>query len=192
MAVWSSLRSFGIYFQFWYVWTKKNLATLTGRKALILKNRREKAADGFTSGANPTIVSYSASDEKNYNAKSCLVRFENKNIFFYIEKRSSLLQRRRCSSKFVGSAPALFSVSSGRTESQLSICSSFQTSLQKLSKLARFKDEKNILGCKKRPRFLVYDAQYANSLLKNRTRGSSFFSCHPRFCRFYKSTAVFK
>jgi hypothetical protein len=28
MAVWYSLWSFGIFFQFWYVWTKKNLATL--------------------------------------------------------------------------------------------------------------------------------------------------------------------
>jgi hypothetical protein len=28
MNVWSSLCSFGIFFPFWYVWTKKNLATL--------------------------------------------------------------------------------------------------------------------------------------------------------------------
>jgi hypothetical protein len=28
MAVWYSLRSLGIFFLFWYVWTKKNLATL--------------------------------------------------------------------------------------------------------------------------------------------------------------------
>jgi hypothetical protein len=28
MAVWYSLRSFVIFFQSWYVWTKKNLATL--------------------------------------------------------------------------------------------------------------------------------------------------------------------
>jgi hypothetical protein len=37
------------------------------------------------SGANPTTVSY--------NAASSLVHFENKNIFFYHEKRSSQLQR---------------------------------------------------------------------------------------------------
>jgi hypothetical protein len=28
MAVWRSLWLFGILFPFWYVWTKKNLATL--------------------------------------------------------------------------------------------------------------------------------------------------------------------
>jgi hypothetical protein len=43
------------------------------------------------SGANPTIVSYKASAVKNYNAASSLVRFENKNIFFCFEERSSLL-----------------------------------------------------------------------------------------------------
>jgi hypothetical protein len=44
------------------------------------------------SGANPTIASYNATDS--------LARFENKIIFFYFEKRSSLLQRWRCSCKF--------------------------------------------------------------------------------------------
>jgi hypothetical protein len=29
-AIWYSLWSFGILFTFWYVWTKKNLATLPG------------------------------------------------------------------------------------------------------------------------------------------------------------------
>jgi hypothetical protein len=38
------------------------------------------------SGANPTIVSASA--VKKYNANSSLVRFENKNVFFYLEKCS--------------------------------------------------------------------------------------------------------
>jgi hypothetical protein len=28
MAIWCSLWSFGIFFPFWYFWTKKNLATL--------------------------------------------------------------------------------------------------------------------------------------------------------------------
>jgi hypothetical protein len=36
------------------------------------------------SGANPTTVSYNANDVKIYNATSSLVRFENRNIFFYI------------------------------------------------------------------------------------------------------------
>jgi hypothetical protein len=35
---------------------------------------------------NPTITSYNASAAKSYNAKSSLVRFENKNIFLYFEK----------------------------------------------------------------------------------------------------------
>jgi hypothetical protein len=43
-------------------------------------------------GANPTIVSYIAT--------SSLVRFVRKNIFFYFEKRSSLLQRWSFSCKF--------------------------------------------------------------------------------------------
>jgi hypothetical protein len=33
MAVWYSLWSFGILFPIWYVWTKKNLATLVGGDA---------------------------------------------------------------------------------------------------------------------------------------------------------------
>jgi hypothetical protein len=52
-----------------------------------------------TSGANPTIVSYNASVVNFYNATGSLARFENKNISFYFEKRSSLLQRWRCSCK---------------------------------------------------------------------------------------------
>jgi hypothetical protein len=43
------------------------------------------------SGANPTTASYNASAVQTYNATSSLVRFENKNIFFYYEKRSSLV-----------------------------------------------------------------------------------------------------
>jgi hypothetical protein len=35
-------------------------------------------------GPNPTIVSYDAGAVKIYNATSSLVRFENKNIFFYL------------------------------------------------------------------------------------------------------------
>jgi hypothetical protein len=41
-------------------------------------------------GANPTILSYNASVEKIYNTTSSLVRFENKNIFLYFDKPSSL------------------------------------------------------------------------------------------------------
>jgi hypothetical protein len=48
---------------------------------------------GLGPRVNPTIVSYNASAVKIYNATSSLVRFENKNIFFCLEKRSSLLQR---------------------------------------------------------------------------------------------------
>jgi phosphopantetheine adenylyltransferase len=44
----------------------------------------------LTNGHN-IIVSYNASVVKNYNVTGSLVRFENKNIFFNIEKRSSLV-----------------------------------------------------------------------------------------------------
>jgi hypothetical protein len=33
-AIWS-LSSFGIFFPFWYVWTKKNLATLVGKRTYL-------------------------------------------------------------------------------------------------------------------------------------------------------------
>jgi hypothetical protein len=36
------------------------------------------------------VVSYNASAVKNYNAKGSLVHFENKNTFFFFEKRSIL------------------------------------------------------------------------------------------------------
>jgi hypothetical protein len=74
----------------WYVWTKKNLATLIKtdhevsrdkvpnfhtrkflKKHLSLKN-------SFQTGANPTIASYNASVVKIYNASSSLVRFKTK------------------------------------------------------------------------------------------------------------------
>jgi hypothetical protein len=42
----------------------------------------------FFSGANPTFVSYNASAAKIYNAKSSLLRFENKFIFFHICKNA--------------------------------------------------------------------------------------------------------
>jgi hypothetical protein len=42
------------------------------------------------SGANPTICIYNASVVKIQNATSSLVHFENKNTFFYFEKRYSL------------------------------------------------------------------------------------------------------
>jgi hypothetical protein len=50
--------------------------------------------------ANPTIVIYNASVVNFYNATGSLARFKNKNILFYFVKRSSLLQRWRCSCKF--------------------------------------------------------------------------------------------
>jgi hypothetical protein len=42
-------------------------------------------------GAIPTIVSYDASAVNIYNATSNLERFENKNMFFYSNKRTGLL-----------------------------------------------------------------------------------------------------
>jgi hypothetical protein len=58
-------------------------------------------------GANPTIVICNAVVNF-YNATGSLACFENKNILFYFVKRSSLLQRWRCSGKLkkiVGLAP---------------------------------------------------------------------------------------
>jgi hypothetical protein len=40
----------------------------------------------FSAGSNPTTVSYNASAGKIYKTASSLVRFENKNVFFYFEK----------------------------------------------------------------------------------------------------------
>jgi hypothetical protein len=38
-----------------------------------------------SAGANPTTVSYNARVVKIYSGTSSLVRFENKNVFFYFE-----------------------------------------------------------------------------------------------------------
>jgi hypothetical protein len=43
-------------------------------------------------GASPTIVSFNASAVKIYNATGIPVLLENKDIFHYLEKRSSRLQ----------------------------------------------------------------------------------------------------
>jgi hypothetical protein len=62
------------------------------------------------SGVNPTTVNYNASAVKMYNAASSLVRYEIKNIFFYSEIRSSLLQNTGVvvvNSKVVGLAPGV-------------------------------------------------------------------------------------
>jgi hypothetical protein len=48
-------------------------------------------------GCNPTTPSYNASDVKIYKATGSLAHFENKKSLFYFEKRSSPLQRLRCS-----------------------------------------------------------------------------------------------
>jgi hypothetical protein len=50
-------------------------------------------------GANPTIAIYNASVVNFCNATGSLACFENKYIFFFFEKRSTLLQRWRCSCK---------------------------------------------------------------------------------------------
>jgi hypothetical protein len=51
-------------------------------------------------GANPTIVSYNASAVKIYNTTSSLVRFENKNILFFLD-----FLEKSCSLLHVGLAP---------------------------------------------------------------------------------------
>jgi hypothetical protein len=55
-----------------------------------------KKKPGANPGPNPTIMSYNASVVNFNNATGSLAHFENKNIFFPFEKRSSLLQRWRC------------------------------------------------------------------------------------------------
>jgi hypothetical protein len=42
----------------------------------------------FWPGSNPTTSIYNASVVNFYNATGSLARFENKNIFFFFEKRS--------------------------------------------------------------------------------------------------------
>jgi hypothetical protein len=67
------------------------------QKDLVKKNRPNS---GPSTGPNPTTSVYNASVVNLYNATGSLARFENKNILFYFEKCSSLLQRWRCSCKF--------------------------------------------------------------------------------------------
>jgi hypothetical protein len=50
-------------------------------------------------GSKQTIVSYNASVVKIYNTMGSLVRFKNKNIFFYFGKSSCLPQLWRCRRK---------------------------------------------------------------------------------------------
>jgi hypothetical protein len=58
-----------------------------------LRSRRGNGAFAEFPGANPTIVSYSASAVNIYDATSSLVRFENIFFnFFHFEKPSSLIQ----------------------------------------------------------------------------------------------------
>jgi hypothetical protein len=99
-----SLWSFGIFFPFWYVWTKKNLAILFSTlfcfcfsllflvcHISVTRNVSEQQPKCSQNhpikkarqpGAYPTIASYNDSAVKFYNAMGSLVRFENKIIFF--------------------------------------------------------------------------------------------------------------
>jgi hypothetical protein len=70
-----------------------------------LKLRTNYYQEADSARANPTIVSYNASGVKIYNTTGSQMRFENKNIFFYFEKRCSLLQRWRFSCKSKSLAP---------------------------------------------------------------------------------------
>jgi hypothetical protein len=93
----------------------KKLAFLTQNKAklcqiLIITSVSEKNANFFrrklakiAENCDHNIDPWSQSNDhklKIYNATSSLARFEIKDIFFYFEKRASLLQRWRCSCKF--------------------------------------------------------------------------------------------
>jgi hypothetical protein len=60
MAVWCSLWSFGIFFPFWYVWTKKNLATMVCRENNALKlNLAEVKVQ--QAGSDPATVDFTYS-----------------------------------------------------------------------------------------------------------------------------------
>jgi hypothetical protein len=65
-------------------------------------------------GANPTIAIYNASAVKIYNATSSLVRFEDTNILFFIEKTLN--------SEVVGLAPGYLTLLNPRIKSQTVRC----------------------------------------------------------------------
>jgi hypothetical protein len=68
-------------------------------KSKLSPNVRKFTQSGHP-GPNPTTSIYSASVVYFYNAAGSLACFENKNILFYFENGSGLLQRWRCSCKF--------------------------------------------------------------------------------------------
>jgi hypothetical protein len=63
---------------------------------VVLKKHKNKN----NAGPNPKTSIYNASVVIFYSATGSLARFENKNISSYLKKRSSLLQRWRCTCKF--------------------------------------------------------------------------------------------
>jgi hypothetical protein len=70
----------------------------TGLMYGVCKEKLPQLLDSYLE-PDPTIVIYNASVVNFYNAAGSLARFKNKNILFYYVKRSSLLQRWRCSCK---------------------------------------------------------------------------------------------
>jgi hypothetical protein len=73
---------------------------LPERTALPLDRALCRTGVDFTNpGADPTIASYNASTVKFYYSASSLVRFENNNVFFLYEKRSSLSRSIRSRSR---------------------------------------------------------------------------------------------
>jgi hypothetical protein len=83
MAFWYILWSFGIFFTFWYVWNKKNLATLVGKVTQVPRYFAEKTdlRDG-----HKTLRFFSftfAREKKHKTAKSKIFIF-HLNKFFYI------------------------------------------------------------------------------------------------------------
>jgi hypothetical protein len=86
-------------------------------KKFVRRRHEHKKKCKVKAGANPTTSSYNASVVHFYNATGSLACFEN-NISFYFEKRSSLLQRWRCSCKFQSRRIG----SSLRSREQICIC----------------------------------------------------------------------
>jgi hypothetical protein len=53
MAVWCCLWSFGIFFPFWHVWAKNNLATLLGHTLKRIEIWTELTKENFLLGTAP-------------------------------------------------------------------------------------------------------------------------------------------
>jgi hypothetical protein len=70
MAVWYILWSFGIYFPIWYVWTKKNLATL-GKS--ISEANHACVTNRYLRGFDPKKIVNNTSEQCPLSEPICIV-----------------------------------------------------------------------------------------------------------------------